>query len=72
MITITSVWFNGNDICVKMNDGKIIQTAISSYPNLSKGTKDQLNNYQIKGGGRWIHWEELDEDLSVVGFLQLH
>ncbi|HEY9534043.1 MAG TPA: DUF2442 domain-containing protein [Mucilaginibacter sp.] len=72
MITINSVWFSGDDICVKMSDGKIVQTPIGSYPNLSKGNTDQLNKYEIKGGGRWIHWEELDEDLSVEGFLQLH
>jgi hypothetical protein len=29
-----------------------------------------MNNYEIKGGGRWIHWEELDEDISAEGFLK--
>lgn len=72
MVTINSVWFSGNDICVKMSDGKVIQTAINLYPNLSKGTPEQMNKFEIKGGGRWIHWEELDEDLSVEGFLELH
>ncbi|MDB5155630.1 MAG: hypothetical protein JWR50_337 [Mucilaginibacter sp.] len=72
MITINSVWFSGNDICVKMSDGKIVQTAINSYPNLRKGTAEQINKFEIKGDGRWVHWEELDEDLSVEGFLQLH
>ncbi|HAL82332.1 MAG TPA: hypothetical protein DCO83_08925 [Mucilaginibacter sp.] len=35
-----------------------------------KGTQTQINNYEIKGGGRWIHWEELDEDFSAEGFLK--
>lgn len=69
-ITIDSVWFNQDTICVKMSNGKISETPIRSYPNLQKGTPEQMNNYQIKGGGRWIHWEELDEDLSADGFLQ--
>jgi hypothetical protein len=72
MITINSVWFTGNNICVKMSDGKIIESPIQSYPNLKKGTPAQINNYEIKGNGRWIHWEELDEDLSAEGFLQIH
>ncbi|HEY8780447.1 MAG TPA: DUF2442 domain-containing protein [Mucilaginibacter sp.] len=71
MVTITSVCFNKNDIIVKMSDGKVIETPIKYYPNLSKGTKNQINNYEIKGGGRWIHWEELDEDLSAEGFLSV-
>jgi len=72
MTTINSVWFTGNNICVKMSDGKIIETPINTYPNLRKGTSEQINNYQIRGEGRWIHWEELDEDLSAEGFLQTH
>jgi len=55
-----------------MSDGKVIESPIQSYPNLSKGTLKQINNYEIKEGGRWIHWEELDEDLSAEGFLQIH
>ena len=71
MITIKSVWFNNDNIVVTMSDGKVIETPINYYPNLSKGTTKQINNYEIKGGGRWIHWEELDEDLSAEGFLSI-
>jgi len=70
MTTIKNVSFDTNNIIVEMNDGKIIQSLIQLYPNLSKGTTEQMNNYEIKGDGRWIHWEELDEDLSAEGFLQ--
>jgi hypothetical protein len=72
MITINSVCFADNNICVKMSDGKVIESPIQSYPNLSKGTPAQIDNYEIKGDGRWIHWADLDEDLSVEGFLQLN
>jgi len=68
MITIRSVWFTNNNIIVEMSDGKVIENPIKRYPNLSKGTEKQIKNYEIKGGGRWIHWEELDEDLSADGF----
>jgi hypothetical protein len=70
MIIIKSVSFNNNNIIVQMSDGKVIETPINSYPNLSKGSQSQMNNYEIKGGGRWIHWEELDEDISAEGFLK--
>lgn len=55
-----------------MSNGKIIETLIKLYPNLRKCTPQQINNYEIKGGGKWIHWEELDEDLSAEGFLQIN
>jgi len=72
MVTINSVWFSGDNICVKMSDGQVIESSVQCYPNLRKGTPAQMNNYEIKGGGRWIHWEELDEDLSAEGFLQIN
>ncbi len=70
MTTINSLWFEGDDICVKMNDGTIVKSPVGSYPNLNKGTAEQRSHYEIKGNGRWIHWDELDEDLSAEGLLQ--
>jgi hypothetical protein len=52
-----------------MNNAQVIQNPIDWFPNLKKGNADQLKNFSIEGNGRWIHWEELDEDLSVEGFL---
>ena len=60
MITINSVWFDDNNINVKMSDGQIIESPVAQYPNLRKGSPEQMNKFVIKGGGRWIHWEELD------------
>jgi len=72
MITIKSVWFNNDNIVVEMSNGKVIESPIKDYPNLAKGTPDQIKHYELKGNGRWIHWEELDEDLSAEGFLAVH
>lgn len=32
-------------------------------------TPEQRNNYELSGDGTGIHWEELDEDISVPGLL---
>ncbi len=69
-ILIESVWFDKDSIFVKMNNDQIIQNPIDWFPNLKKGTINQLKNFSIEANGRWIHWEELDEDLSVEGFLK--
>ena len=68
MVLIKSVWFEEANIFVHLNNGKIISKPIICYKNLSRGTKNQLANYKIEGDGRWIHWEDLDEDLSAEGF----
>lgn len=69
MVVITSISFENGNIIAHMSNGKTVKSPRTSFPNLSKGSPEQINNYEIKGGGRWIHWEELDEDLSAEGFL---
>jgi hypothetical protein len=55
---------------IVLNNGKILKHAISSSPLLKKAKNDQLNNYRLIGKGAGIHWPQLDEDLSLKGFLQ--
>ncbi len=40
------------------------------FPRLVKATPEQRSNWRFTGGGIGIHWEELDEDLSVAGLLK--
>lgn len=40
------------------------------YPRLFNATNEQLNKWEILGGGYGIHWSELDEDLSTEGLLR--
>ena len=69
MITIQKVWFEADKIFVELKDSRIIGTPISWYPNLRKGNSKQLQHFVIEGNGKWIHWPDLDEDLSAEGFL---
>ena len=55
---------------IVLNNGKILRRAISSSKLLKKATEKQLNDYRLIGKGVGIHWPELDEDLSLKGFLQ--
>ena len=69
MITVKKVWFDDEKIFVELNDTRIIGTPISWYPNLKKGTTVQLQKFELWENGKWIHWEDLNEDLSAEGFL---
>ncbi len=68
-VRIEKVWFEDRTILVQLNDGKIISRSIDLFPHLRKGTMQQWEKFELWGEGKWIHWEELDEDLSVEGFL---
>jgi len=43
----------------------VIGNPISWYDRLAKATPEQRNNFRIGAFGESLHWEELDEDLSL-------
>lgn len=53
-----------------LNNGKLIQSKISYYQRLKAASPDQLDNWQLISKGIGVHWEELDEDLSIKGFIK--
>ena len=55
---------------IVLNTKTILKRSISSYKRLKTASSAQLNHYKLIGKGTGIHWPELDEDLSLKGFLQ--
>ena len=53
-----------------LNNGSVIRSKISNYERLADATTEQLNNWRLISNGIGIHWDEIDEDLSVKGFIQ--
>ena len=39
------------------------------YPRLMHATESERENWRLIGNGYGIHWEDLDEDISVEGLL---
>jgi Protein of unknown function (DUF2442) len=57
---------------VVLNTGVVIKEKITSFNLLKNANETELKNYTIIANGTGVHWEELDEDLSLKGFLQSH
>ena len=51
-------------------DGREINVPLTWFPKLSNATTEQLNNWHFIGRGLGIHWEDLDEDISIEGLLK--
>jgi hypothetical protein len=47
----------------------IISVPIIWFPILNAATPEQRKQYEIGGGGISLHWEEIDEDLSVANLM---
>jgi hypothetical protein len=50
-------------------DGREIAAPLAWFPRLEKATEAQRGKWRLIGGGVGIHWEDLDEDISVPALL---
>ena len=66
----TGVEVSENTLSVELNDGRTISVPVGWYPRLTHATPEERDNWKIIGGGQGIHWEDIDEDISVEGLLR--
>ena len=62
---------NNEALHVTLADGREISVPLEWYPRLLDATPKDRNNWQLIGGGLGIHWEDLDEDVTVESLLRL-
>ena len=59
-------------LSVDLGDGRTISVPLVWFPRLVNGTPKERNNWRLIGRGEGIHWEDLDEDISIEGLLAGH
>lgn len=67
----TDVYFDTESIHVRLADGREISAPLKWFPHLKQATDEQRRQWELIGRGVGIHWEEIDEDISVAGLLGL-
>ena len=68
-ISAKSVWFDDSTLWVDLDDGRTIGVPLAWFPRLLGARPDQRAQCRISASGQGLHWEELDEDISVAGLL---
>ncbi|GAB2528004.1 DUF2442 domain-containing protein [Rufibacter soli] len=63
------VWFTDAKMYVLLSDGREVGVPLEWFPALRDCTEEQRMNWRLIGNGLGIHWEDIDEDLSVAGLL---
>ena len=61
--------FDENTMWVALADGRQLGVPLAYFPRLNVATPQQRRKYSISGGGTGLHWDELDEDISVESLL---
>lgn len=56
---------------VVLADGREVSVPLTWSPRLLMATPEQRNKWRLIGGGVGIHWESVDEDISVESLLRL-
>lgn len=54
---------------VQLSDGRSITVPLEWFPKLRDASPEQRANWRLIGKGVGIHWEDLDEDLSVSALM---
>ena len=67
-ISPKDVRFDDDNLWVELNDGRILGTPLAWFPRLLNATQEQRGKFELSVRG--IHWESLDEDISVEGLLK--
>lgn len=63
------IWIDDENLWLLLADGRQLAVPLVYFPRLLKATPEQRQRFETSGDGMGIHWEELDEDISVEGLL---
>jgi Protein of unknown function (DUF2442) len=66
-ISATAVRFDEHMMWVDLTDGRVLGMPLAWFPRLFSASPDARERVEI--GRTGLHWEELDEDISIAGLL---
>jgi hypothetical protein len=64
-----NVAFDADNMWIELADGRQLGVPLAYFPRLLNATLQQRQKHIISGGGTGLHWDELDEDISVKSLL---
>lgn len=62
-----AVRFDADSFWVELDDGRTLGVPLAWFPRLLHATMEQRAQVELSRAG--LHWEELDEDISIAGLL---
>jgi Protein of unknown function (DUF2442) len=66
-ISATAVRFDEHTMWVDLTDGRTLGVPLAWFPRLLRATAAERERFEISRLG--LHWENLDEDISIAGLL---
>lgn len=63
------VRFDEDTMWVDFADGRTLGIPLAYFPRLLNAPPSERMKYVVSGGGTGLHWDDLDEDISVAALL---
>jgi hypothetical protein len=67
LVNVMRVRFDSDSMWVELSDGRTLGVPLAWFPRLLRATEEQRETVRISSRG--LHWDALDEDVSVAGLL---
>ena len=58
-----------DELIVTLVDGRKVSAPLEWFPRLLRATPEQRAKWRLIGGGVGIHWQDVDDDISVRSLL---
>jgi hypothetical protein len=68
-VLASKIWFSKDMLFVQLQDGRELGVPLLWFPRLRTASEEQLNEWRLIGNGVGIHWESIDEDISISALL---
>jgi hypothetical protein len=59
-----------DELVVRLADGRTVSVPLIWFPRILYASAAERADFRIIGGGEYINWPALNEDLSVSGLLR--
>ena len=69
-ILIETIDFSDTKMYIELNTNRILAVPYTYTERLSNATKDELQEYRLIANGIGIHFEKIDEDISLEGIIR--
>jgi len=64
-----SVTVTEDTLSADLSDGRTLEVPLAWFPRLLYASQEEHDHWKLIGKGEDIHWEEIDEDISIEGLL---
>ena len=67
---IESIGFGDTKMYIELTTNRVLAVPYTYTERLNNASKDDLQSYRLIGNGIGIHFDKIDEDISVAGIIR--